>query len=334
MDSKKALLKHAAEKPTAGVAPAMTIAGVVSIALVFALMIYVSQPAHPVVRDTTYSGSTTTLGTVAQTTAVAPSGITQADVDALTRILGADDAAKLLEQAKTSPDARWIASHTDSYAMDDELKWKILKLAADEPAALKYVREFPEKYPAETVDMNAGLAVDDSYLTGTDFDTGIPHFYQWDRRWGYTVYSPTPFGLAGCGPTCMAMVYQGLTGNTDLTPYDMGVRASERGFMHEYEGTDIGLFFDQAEEFGLSCDMVDISPDIIRDLLANGYVIVANVGPGYFSQYGHFFVLTRVTEDGGIIMNDPYSEQRSTQIWDADLIAGESIALFAFARYE
>ena len=50
----------------------------------------------------------------------------------------------------------------------------------------------------------------------------IPRFYQWDELWGYTVYSGTAFGLTGCCPTCLAMVYQGVTGNTDLSPYDLG----------------------------------------------------------------------------------------------------------------
>ena len=59
-------------------------------------------------------------------------------------------------------------------------------------------------------------------------------------------------------------------------------------------------------------------------------MIIANLGPGIFTQNGHYFVLTGVDTDGKIIINDPYSEVRSTQTWDADLIIGETIAFFAF----
>ncbi|MBO4352518.1 MAG: hypothetical protein J5818_03380, partial [Eggerthellaceae bacterium] len=68
---------------------------------------------------------------------------------ALVELLGDETSAKLLAQAKTSIDALWIAAHPSAYAYDGvEVQYKALKLAADEPAALDYVREFPENYPA------------------------------------------------------------------------------------------------------------------------------------------------------------------------------------------
>jgi len=255
------------------------------------------------------------------------------DENALTELLGEEEAQKLLDQAETNTDAYWIASHVDSFAFDGwEVQWKILKLAADEPESLKYVRDFAEIYPQETASTDASIGMDDSYLAGTKFDTNVPHFYQWDRRWGNIVYSSTTFGLTGCGPTSFAMVYQGVTGKTDMTPYDMAMLAENNGYMSEFQGTSTMLFVNEAWGLGMYCNVMDyVNADAIRYSLETGHVIIANLGPGYFTQNGHFFVLVGVDENGDIIINDPYSVARSTQAWDADLIASESIGLYEFS---
>jgi len=253
-------------------------------------------------------------------------------VDALKELLGDETANKLLAKAETNEDAYWIASHPEAYQAEGrEVYWKTLKLAADEDAALKFVRDYADMYPMDKPDMNPELAADSSSLVSTKFNTKVPHLYQWDRRWGNTVYSSAAFGLTGCGPTSIAMVYQGVTGKDDMTPYDMGELARDNGFMSEFQGTGSDFFEFVAETYGFSCTVVyNADSDSIRELINDGYVVIANLGPGVFTQDGHYFVLTGVDADGKIIINDPYSEVRSTQTWDADLIIGETIAFFAF----
>ncbi len=252
--------------------------------------------------------------------------------DTLKELLGDEDANKLLAKAETDEDAYWIASHPEVYQKEGwDVYWKTLKLAADEDAALKFVRDYADRYPMDKPDMSAELAMDNSSLKDTKFDTKVPHLYQWDRRWGNTVYSSAAFGLTGCGPTSIAMVYQGVTGKDDMTPYDMGELARTNGFMSEFQGTGSDFFEFVAATYGFSYSAFSYTdPDSIRSLLKDGYVIIANLGPGIFTQNGHYFVLTGVDTDGKIIINDPYSEVRSTQTWDADLIIGETIAFFAF----
>ena len=252
--------------------------------------------------------------------------------DALNAILGEETADKLIAQAETNADALWIASHPEEYAFEGStVQWKILKLAADEPAALPYVREFPSKYPAETQTLDADLAMSEEDYENTVFKTDTPHLYQWDRRWAQTEYSATTFGLTGCGPTSFAMVVQGLTDN-EVTPYEMAVYAQEHGYMSQYDGTSVQLFYNEAEAFGLSCRDMAFDSSNIRGALESGQLIIANLGPGYFTRTGHFFVLTGVAEDGRVIINDPYSKERSTQLWDVDLIISESQGLYAFSK--
>lgn len=254
-------------------------------------------------------------------------------VQALVTLLGEEETAKLIAQAKTNPDALWIAAHPDAYAFDGiEIQYKILKLAADEPAAIPYVREFPAKYPAADAVADKDLAMDVASPSSAVPTTSIPHLYQWDRRWAYTIFSSASFGLTGCGPTSLAMVYQGLNRTVDRTPHDMAVLAEERGYMSEFNGTDSSFFIDMAPELGLSC--WDAYPDeaTIRDELKQGHVIVANLGPGFFTTNGHFFVLAGLDGDDQVIVNDPYSVARSSQTWDIDFIASETMAMFVFAK--
>ncbi len=251
-------------------------------------------------------------------------------VQALITLLGEEEAAKLISQAKTNPEALWIAAHPDAYAFDGiETQYKILKLAADEPSAVPFVRAFPSKYPSlEPID-DKSLAVDSTLSAGSVPDTAFPRLYQWDPRWGNTIYGQTAFGLAGGGPTALAMVYRGLVA-TDLTPYDIGKKAQDRGMVIEGGETMNTLFTEAAADLGLECNEIGSDADAARQQLAKGNPVIANVGPGTFTADDHFVVLAGLTNDGRAIVNDPYSTTRSAQTWDIDLLATESYTMFAF----
>ena len=256
------------------------------------------------------------------------------DEKALHAILDKVTASLLIERAKSDDDAAWIAAHPDAYAkFGSELQVKLLKLAAEDPLAIPFVRGFPEHAFADGPDYSAP-AIDEGVQASSVPKTGIPHLYQWDLRWGYAQFSADGFGLAGCGPTSLAMVYQGLTGKKDITPYDMGRMAEEQGYVMYGEGSTVGLFTEMPWQLGLVCWDVPVDVDAIKQTLDEGHPIIANVGPGYFTQVGHFFVLTGMTEDGKIILNDPFSAERSSKLWDLERIVSESRALFAYAPAE
>ena len=252
---------------------------------------------------------------------------------ALATLLGDESSAKLLAQAKTNVDALWIAAHPADFALDGvEVQYKILKLAADEPESLVYVRNFPNVYPMEKIDEDKSLGMESGSPSANVDDTDIPHFYQWDRRWGYTTYSGAAFGLTGCGPTSLAMVYQGLTGKTDKNPYDMGKLAEENGYMSEYEGT-VGTFFtEMAEQLGLNCEELWPDSDTLRSALEHHQAVIINLAPGYFTSTGHYIVATGLTSKGEIIINDPYSVERSSQTWDPDLLTTQAYAMYGYSK--
>ncbi|MDO4532272.1 MAG: C39 family peptidase [Coriobacteriia bacterium] len=278
--------------------------------------------------DSTASGSDASGSNSSSASgSAASSGSTQdtngIDRDKLTAIVDEEVADKLINRAKTSEDAKWIAQNPDKLAMDGiEVQAKLLKLAADEPAAQQYVRNFADKYPMKTPQNGQVKTV----ATGRS----IPRFYQWDELWGYTTYSGTAFGLTGCCPTCLAMVYQGITGSHDLSPYDMGELAVRDGYATEYEGTYASFLVDEAETLGLPVSSLDISEKALKNALQSNQAVIVNFAPGFFTEYGHYVVISGMTQDGQLIMNDPYSEERSNQTWDISQIVEEAQGLYAY----
>ena len=228
---------------------------------------------------------------------------------------------KSLKAQKNDGRIAWIVNNADAYAMDGaEQQGRFLKLAADDPAAIDYVFDLPSRYPAK-----AGEPYTDKVTKGT-----IPLLMQWDQRWGYTKYCGTTFGTTGCCPTTLSMVYMGLTGKTDKTPYDTSVMAKKGGYAYDGEGTVADFLPAAASKLGLGCEEIYPDADELTSYLAQGYPVIVNVGPGDFTTAGHFIVACGLDENGKVIVNDPYSTVRSDKVWSVDTIAGQAISMYAF----
>ncbi len=243
------------------------------------------------------------------------------DEAALEAVLGPDVTKKLVDEAQSSADVAWIASNPDKYATDgDVVQRKLLTLAATEPEAAPFVRSFPDEYPQES-----GKATDQAPEKGT-----VPAYYTWDERWGYTVYSSTTFALTGSCPTALSMVYQGLTGSSDRTPYDMGVLADSLGYMTEFSGTDAGFLQAAAAELGLACAHPDITAESIESALQSGAVLVFNVVDGDFADGSSFVVAVGQNDDGTLQIHDPFSATNTAKSWDVQAVIDQTYALYAY----
>lgn len=189
------------------------------------------------------------------------------DQNTLVALLGDDVAARLIEAAAENDDVAWIAAHPDAYATDGvAVQRKLLKLAAVEPEAVPFVRSFPSSYPQETAEASPSIE-----------GSSVPSLYQWDQRWGYTVYSSTTFALTGCCPTSLAMIYQGLTGRDDVSPYDLALKARHDGFESAYDGTDATFLVAEAAGLGLACASVAVDSASVRSALEQGELLICNV---------------------------------------------------------
>lgn len=236
--------------------------------------------------------------------------------------LDSDYADKLVADAATDPDIAWIVNHAADYGdLGETVQAKILRLAAKDPLAVSYVRNYPEKYP-----QSKGKPYDEPVSAGT-----VPNLYQWDERWGYTEYSSAPFALTGCCPTCLSMVAMGLTGDASLTPAVVARMSKDGGYMTEYSGTANAFLLDSCSDLGIRGDDLPISADSVVSALNAGKVIICNVGPGDFTTGGHFIVFAGLTEDGLLKVNDPYSSVNSSKEWKISDVLGQTMALWSYS---
>lgn len=158
----------------------------------------------------------------------------------------------------------------------------------------------------------------------------VPFLYQTDPQWSSHPYAGGTVEKNGCGPTCLSMAYVALTGRDDLDPAAMA-DFSERGGYTSDGMTAWALMTDGAAELGLSSEELSASAAAVREALLAGKPVICSVGPGDFTTTGHFIVLAGVAEDGGVIVHDPNSAERSARTWDLERVLGQCLNLWAFS---
>lgn len=153
------------------------------------------------------------------------------------------------------------------------------------------------------------------YNIARDLDGGIPLFLQSDERWADKKYGSSDMEISGCGPTCLSMVWCGLTGGTKWDPYAVAKMAEEEGYYVKGAGTSWEIMTSGAREMGLEGKELTFDENHIREALEKGQPIICAMGPGDFTTEGHFIVLVDTTEDGRIVVNDPNSVENSERSW-------------------
>lgn len=150
----------------------------------------------------------------------------------------------------------------------------------------------------------------------------IPLLMQWDDRWGYYKYGDNVMGLTGCGPTCLSMVASFLKQDPKLTPIYMADYAIRNGYCVSGSGTSWNFMSDGAREFGLQVQEIPLMKNRVYQYLQEGNPIICIMGPGEFTDNGHFIVLTEI-EEGKIKINDPNSKSHSNRLWEFEEIESQ-----------
>ena len=111
---------------------------------------------------------------------------------------------------------------------------------------------------------------------------------------------------SGCGATSASMVMRYLTGRNDETfnPEYLFEWAYKNGeyFGYGLAESTITKFLSMA---GLDSYWIDPSAEKVTRALRAGRPVIALVREGYFTSSGHYIVLTGVTRDGYVTVNDP-----------------------------
>lgn len=177
-------------------------------------------------------------------------------------------------------------------------------LALKNEEALEFVYDYPAEHVKEhTIDLTKEASMD-----------SVPLFVQWDKRWGYEKYSGNFFAASGCGPTTLSMVVVYLTHNREASPIAVAKYSKEAGYSVDGSGSSWTLISEGCMHYGVKAKTVALDESRMKAELDEGHPIVVNVGPGDFTDTGHFMVITGY-DDEGFSINDPNSIEKSGKRW-------------------
>lgn len=159
----------------------------------------------------------------------------------------------------------------------------------------------------------------------------VPLYLQYDAEWANVAYGNGTMKKNGCCPTCLAMVFSYLRGET-IYPTNIVAWSGNRYYVTG-AGTAWSIFAPASEHWGVFCENIGKNPTKMQQALLNGKIIIASMGPGTFTKGGHFIVLTGITENGKIRVNDPNDsniKKHSQTEFDISLILRECKNMWVF----
>ena len=68
----------------------------------------------------------------------------------------------------------------------------------------------------------------------------------------------------------------------------------------------------------------------MEETVDNGGLIICAVGPGNFTDEGHFIVIRGIS-DGMLTINDPFSKANSRKKWDYNTVAPQVLQVWTYA---
>lgn len=194
---------------------------------------------------------------------------------------------------------------------------------------------------------SGGLTVGDVAVNAENYsvpDNGGSMPIVYFSQGGNQPWSSTPFGggniaSSGCSVTSLAMVISYLNGGTDKTswtyPSDVVAMIQVKTGNYNYfydpaSGQNWDIFKAVAGYYGLTCSK--IASASIVSALASGKPVIVSCMPGEFTSKGHFIVLTGLTDDGYIVVNDPSHPDKSSKKYTASYIVSQTKGWWAFSK--
>ncbi len=198
----------------------------------------------------------------------------------------------------------------------------VAQLFIKNPETLSFVVNYPK---------HKNDAASFGEISEEEVKSGIPLLNQWDERWGYVKYGGDILAISGCGPTCMSMIYSGLLKNTSMSPADMAQYCIDNNYYIQGEGTSWDMMLDGARDLGLDAERIGTDAGTIKAELEKGRPVICSVGPGDFTDTGHFIVLAGIDKSSKAIVNDPNSIARSKKRWNIKKIQSQIRAAWSYA---
>jgi hypothetical protein len=148
----------------------------------------------------------------------------------------------------------------------------------------------------ETININEMQNVNASFLE-------MPLYLQYSGPWATTPYGNGYINGYGCCPTCLAMVLSYMKQQVIL-PNHIVAWTGNRYYVPGH-GSAWSIFPAVAQQWGVTCTDLGNNPQAMVAALQAGKPVIASMRPGTFTRGGHFIVLTGITSNFGIRVNDP-----------------------------
>ena len=167
--------------------------------------------------------------------------------------------------------------------------------------------------------------VDGQYTLVLKSSVGILTYYnQLDIRWAEHLYGgQDPLKIYGCGPTALAMVVSSFT-NQKLTPPEMADWAAANNYWTPGSGTRHNFIPECAAAFGMRSESFqNLTVEGVLSELSRGHILIALMGPGHFTEQGHFIIIADDWSGTQVRIADPISLENTQKPWELQTILDE-----------
>lgn len=142
----------------------------------------------------------------------------------------------------------------------------------------------------------------------------VVYYNQADSRWGSYNFGGNTIRKAGCGPTSMAICIATLT-KKSVTPKETCQWAAKAGYYVKGKGWSHSVIAGLAKHYKLKCKAIGNDKNALTKALKKKKLVVAIMGPGHFTDRGHYIVLRGLTKDGKILVADCGNKARN-KAWE------------------
>lgn len=159
----------------------------------------------------------------------------------------------------------------------------------------------------------------------------VPILYQFDKKWKDVPYGNGDIEEKGCGPTCLSMVLLALLKDPVMDPVYVSAYSEKNGYVTKNSGTEWAFMTEGARGLGLSSEELPLDENVMKKRLDNGALIICAMGPGDFTETGHFIVLTGY-DSRGFQVHDPNSKKNSKKSWPFATLQHQIRNLWGFMK--